>query len=46
MMVPWFGVKCCILEINDSQRAAWSKAIEVFDEGAQRIEIAQALVQA
>src|SRR5476651_2686957 len=21
-------------EINDSQRAAWSKAIEVFDEGA------------
>ena len=23
-------------EINDSQRAAWSKAIEVFDEGARQ----------
>ena len=22
-------------EINDSQRAAWSQAIEVFDEGGQ-----------
>jgi len=22
-------------EINDSQRAAWSRAIEVFDEGGQ-----------
>ena len=27
-------------EINDSQRAAWSRAIEVFDEGGQTTQIA------
>src|SRR5277367_3326784 len=27
-------------EINDSQRAAWSRAIEVFDEGGQSTQIA------
>jgi len=35
MMAAWFNGRCFILErINDSQRAAWSKAIGVFDEGA------------
>ena len=27
-------------EINDSQRAAWSRAVEVFDEGGQSTQIA------
>ena len=36
-------------EINDSQRAAWSKAIEVFDEGAGQstsVQIINALTSA
>jgi len=34
MTAAWFAQVFYLGEINDSQRAAWSKAIEVFDEGA------------